>query len=596
MPSAVARTSTASSTLPAPGSPEPGSPRRLLWRAIRARRRDLVACAVLFSTHQIGESLVPVIVGAAIGRAVEGPDARTMALWLGLLAADFALLSFSYRFGARAATRARQHAAHRLRMWLTERVVATTGDARMPPGELLSRASSDAGRVGAFASQFAYAIAAVVVLLTSTVLLLRVSVVLGLIIVLGTIAQLVAQQRVWHLLERRSLVEQEEQARAAVLAEDLVRGLRVLKGIGAGGAATERYAGVSQEAARAALHATSSEASLSSVAALFAGGYLALIAGVGGWLALDGQLGLGELVAALGLARFVIGPMETVSGAAATYARALASARRVQEVLAAPLDSSPRAGTADVEGAAAVDPPPRAVTPGARDSGVLELRDVVVGRSSRLTVSASPGELFGLVCSDPVDAASVAALLGGERTLTAGTARLDGAALASLAPEHLRSRMLVCPHDAVLLPGTIADNVRVRAVGEDAVASAIHASFTDQVVQTVPDGLDTSVGDRGERLSGGQRQRVALARALAADPPVLVLHDPTTGVDAATEIGIAERVQQLRAARTTLVLTSSPAWLSRCDRVVLWDPMGSAQGTHADLTRASAAYRTAVSR
>ncbi len=610
------------------------SPRRLLWRAVRSRRRDLVAASVLYSTHQLGESMVPVVIGATISGAVDHGSWAAIGVWLGVLAADFALLSFSYRFGARASMRAKQFAGHQARMWLTDRVVQPAGGVRHPPGDLLSRSSSDADRVGAFAGIVASTIAAVAVLVVSTVLLVRFSLLLGVMIVAGTVVLLVVQSRVSVLLQRRSHVEQHQQARATALAEDLIRGLRVLKGIGAERAAAQNYAAVSQEAVGAAVHAASSQATLVSVGAMFTGIYLSAIAGVGGWLALDGQLGLGQLVAALGLAQFVIGPMETVSGASAAYARALASAARIHDVLAA----DPAVPDPTVSGLAVIDSavansavPDSAVTglaggglgaptpfrlPGATDGSkgaALTFEAVAVSgtarrtagpsgvrpaqaRATRLDARVPAGSMTGLVCGDPAVAAAIPLLLAREHDPDAGLIRLDDTAIALFPLDVLRQAMLVCLHDAVLLPGSIADNLAALTDDPDAIALAARASCADQVVDAAPNGRHTPVGDRGETLSGGQRQRIALARALAARSPVLVLHDPTTAVDAATEDRIAEQVRGLRAGRTTLVITTSPAWLARCDQVIHLHESGCDLGTHTGLLADASAYVTTVAR
>ncbi|MCQ0005705.1 ATP-binding cassette domain-containing protein [Actinomadura madurae] len=108
-------------------------------------------------------------------------------------------------------------------------------------------------------------------------------------------------------------------------------------------------------------------------------------------------------------------------------------------------------------------------------------------------------------------------------------------------------------------------------------------------------GDGASVGERGRSLSGGQRQRVALARALATDAPVLVLHDPTTAVDAVTEARIAEGLRALRRGRTTVVVTTSPALLAVTDRVVLVS--GGRTGdaaTHSELAARHDGYRATV--
>jgi putative ABC transport system ATP-binding protein len=208
--------------------------------------------------------------------------------------------------------------------------------------------------------------------------------------------------------------------------------------------------------------------------------------------------------------------------------------------------------------------------------------------------------MTGLVCANPVVAATFSALLAreydppngricllyGDRPLPADSLPLD----------RWRRTVLVSPHEAVLLPGTIADNLGVMSDDEDVVEKATRAAFADQVIETVPEGARAPVGDRGERLSGGQRQRVALGRALAADSPVLVLHDPTTAVDPATEDLIARHTYELRASMTTVVLTTNPAWLARCDQVVQVTSDRWIIGSHSELLADDADYRATVSR
>ncbi|ANH95751.1 hypothetical protein A8713_29320 [Streptomyces sp. SAT1] len=530
----------------------------LRW-AVGERRGDLVLAAVLLSTHQLGEALVPVLVGATVGRAVRSGTPASTACWLALLAADFLMLSLSYRFGARAAVRVRQHTEHRLRMALTERVLHPSGGVRLVPGDLLSRASGDAERVGAFAGTLAGTVAAVVVLLGSTVLLLRIHPGLGALVVAGTAAVLLAQNRLSHALHRTSGTEQALQARATALAEDVVRGLRVLRGIGAERAVAADYARVSRDAVGAARRAVSAEGALVSVGVLLTGLYLAAVAALGGALALDGRIGLGPLIAALGLARFVSGPMRVAATAHARYVRALASSARVHEVLTAPpaVTEPTAAGTAPGTVAGAVGEAP-----------AVAFHGVSLPGGSRARWTAEAGRMTGLVCADPADADAVALLLAREEDPGEGRILLDGTALDRFALDTLRTALLVCHHEPVLLPGTVADNLAALTEDTAAVAEAARAARADQVLGAVAHGARTRVGDRGETLSGGQRQRVALARALAARSPVLVLHDPTTAVDAATEDVIADRVRRARTGRTTLVITDSPSWLARCDQVV----------------------------
>jgi putative ABC transport system ATP-binding protein len=140
----------------------------------------------------------------------------------------------------------------------------------------------------------------------------------------------------------------------------------------------------------------------------------------------------------------------------------------------------------------------------------------------------------------------------------------------------------------------LRDNVQAAAPA-DRVAAALVAADVDDVAAALPSGLDASLGERGRSLSGGQRQRVALARALACDAPVLVLHDPTTAVDAVTDARIATRIRDLRGGQTTIVVTSSPAHLAAADRVVLIaGGRRGAMGSHAQLLHDDERYRAAV--
>jgi putative ABC transport system ATP-binding protein len=123
------------------------------------------------------------------------------------------------------------------------------------------------------------------------------------------------------------------------------------------------------------------------------------------------------------------------------------------------------------------------------------------------------------------------------------------------------------------------------------------AASLDDVLAVVDGGIEGVLTDEGRSLSGGQRQRVALARALATDAPVLVLHEPTTAVDTATEHRIAGGVRSVRAGRTTLVVTASPPLLAIADRVVLIaDGQVVAEGPHADLAATDDRYRQIVLR
>ncbi|MDT7703384.1 MAG: putative transport system ATP-binding protein [Pseudonocardiales bacterium] len=557
--------------------------RAVLLDSIRHHRRQLITAAVLLCGHQGGEALVPVLVGVVIDRAVGTGDAGSLLFWLAVLGLDFLVLSFSYRFGARRAWLADVRADQRMRHAVADRVLHPAGGAETGrlPGALTSVAVADAKRVGVLNFALPLGLAAFAALVVATVSLLRISLPLGLLILLGTPPLLYAVHLLGKPLERRSGPEQERAAQASGVAADLVAGVRVLKGIGVEPAAVRRYTTTSRAALAATLRANGAQAWYSGAVLAVNGLFLALVALVGGRLAAEGAITIGGLVSAVGLAQFLLGPLEIFGWVNGRFAQARASAARIAEV---------RSAAPAVSGGAA------AVGDGPGDLRIRGLR--TPGLTVGLDLDVAAGETVGLVVPDPAVAAALLQVLGREQDPQAGSVELDGVDLAQVPPAAARAAVIVAAHDARLFAGTVLENVlagRSAGPGVDlGVDRAMRAAQADQVADALPDGRDTEIAEQGSSLSGGQRQRVALARALAAQARVLVLHDPTTAVDAVTEARIAAGLREVRAGRTTLVLTTSPALLAAADRVVVLDGARRAEGPHAELLHTDAAYRELV--
>ncbi|QJY50746.1 ABC transporter ATP-binding protein [Pseudonocardia broussonetiae] len=557
---------------------------QVLRGAISSQRRDVTLGSLLASSHQAGEALVPVIIGVVVDTAVGSGSTGLLALWIAVLAVTFAGLSYSYRFGARAAERAAENAAHDLRLRLTRRVLHPGGgaDAGRLSGELVNTATEDAKRVGAANLVLPFGVAALVAVLVSAVVLLTVSVPLGLLVLLGTPPLLLLTHYVSRPLERRSEVEQERAAHASGVAADLVAGLRVLKGLGAERAAVDRYRGTSQASLLATLRTARAFATQGGVVEASAGLFIALVALVGGRLAADGAISVGQLVATVGLALFLMEPLQVAGWMTLEFAQARASATRIAAVL-----SSPPA----VTGGAAPGPGPV--------RGALRLRGLRHGALRGVDLDVAPGELLGIVVPSPAVAAALLACLAREADPEEGSVELDGAPLVGADPTATRTAVLVAAHDAVLFAGTLLENVLAAGgtgpAAERLAGRMLAAAAADEVADALPGGVHGTVGEQGGSLSGGQRQRVALARALTADRPVLVLHDPTTAVDSVTEARIAGALRRVRDGRTTLVVTTSPPLLAATDRVVVLDADGVRRsGRHADLVGSDAAYRDLV--
>lgn len=556
------------------------SGKAVLRESVAGQRRDVVLGSLLGAGHQGGEALVPVVIGVVIDRGVAQGDATGVVLGIVALGIIYIALSLSFRFGARAGERAAETAAHRLRVRLVGRLLTPRGGAvggRLS-GELTNIATQDAKRVGAVCMALIVGISALTGLLVGAVVLLRISALLGLLVLLGTPLLLWLGHLLSKPLERRSEAEQERAAHASGVAADLVTGLRVLKGIGAEPAAVARYRRTSGDSLTATLRAARAGAWQNGLVLALTGVFIALVALVGGRLATQGEISLGELVSAVGLALFLLGPLSEFSWVNAELAQGRASAARIAEVLA-------------TEGA---------VLPGTRTlarpvRGRLQLRALSHGTLRGIDIDIAPGEIIGVVATDPADATALLGSLARHFDPDSGAVELDGTALSALDPGEVRTAILVAEHDADLFEGTLLGNVSAAADSADAITRAMAASGADEVALALPQGGETPVTERGRSLSGGQRQRVALARALAVDAPVLVLHDPATAVDAVTEAKIAAGLRELRRGRTTVVVTTSPALLAMTDRVVLIeDGRTTGAAAHGELVRDHVTYRTAV--
>lgn len=158
---------------------------------------------------------------------------------------------------------------------------------------------------------------------------------------------------------------------------------------------------------------------------------------------------------------------------------------------------------------------------------------------------------------------------------------------------QLRRRVHVVPQESFLFSDTLAANLRLAAPGasDTELLQALHLAAADDVLERLPRGLDTALGDRGVTLSGGQRQRLNLARALLGQPDILCLDDATSALDAISERRVLGNIRDLRGT-TLLVISSRLSTILLADRVLLLDQGAIADaGTHAELLQHNPVYR-----
>ncbi|GAA1726163.1 ABC transporter ATP-binding protein [Dietzia kunjamensis subsp. schimae] len=555
----------------------------LLLRAVRRRRHLVVPGLVLMTLWQLCEALVPIAIGVIVDVAIIPLD-RWALLWsvVGLIAL-FTVLSLGYRFGARMSNRALQEEAHDLRVEVT-RVPLTRRRAMdgARSGDVLSVCSADADVAALVFRQIALGGSAVISIVGISVYLLWADWLVGLIVLIGVPLSLVLVALPSRAISRHSTAQQAAIGRASSRATDIMAGLRVLKAGGGERWAAEQYRTASEEAAAAGIVTAERTGRVQGIGSLGMAVVLALVLLAAGYRVLAGEMEIGTLVSVVGVAVFFEEPVRMITQMVSISARSHGAAQRLVDLL----------------GSAPVDDSGDEVPAGAR----LEVRGLALPDGRPLDLEVAEGEVVALVADQPAAANAVTLAIAGHGD-GADAVLVGGHRRSHLAPA-IAEHLVAAPHRVDLFVGTIRSNIAMRHGGSEAAVpisdQVLRASAVAEIIEHLPDGLDHAVQEGGRNLSGGQRQRIALARALHADPDVLVLHEPTSAVDAVTEWEIAQAVRRLRTSRprqATLIVTSSPPFLATADRVVHLPRSGEARsGTHLELREASASYRTAVDR
>jgi ABC-type multidrug transport system fused ATPase/permease subunit len=386
---------------------------------------------------------------------------------------------------------------------------------------------------------------------------------------------------------RNRPASQEVQQRIAELtaeAEENIGGVRVVKAFAQEGRQLRRFEGRTRRVFDQSMVSTRLRAYYSPLIGFLPQLGLAALLYVGGRQVIAGSLSEGDFVAFYGYVLMLTGPMRMLGVALGMSQRAVASGERVFELL----DRAPRL---------TAPPDAPALPPG---GGHVELRDVTfaydgdepVLRGVDLDVEA--GHTVAIVGPTGSGKTSLVMLIPRLYDVTGGAVFVDGADVRTVDPASLRREVAIVSDDAFLFSAPLRENIayaRPEAGDDEVVAAAVRAGL-GELLDDLPDGLDTLVGERGLTLSGGQRQRVAIARALLAEPRILILDDATSSVDATTENQIKAALAEVMEGRTTFVIAHRLSTIALADEVVvLEDGRVAARGTHAELLVDSPLYR-----
>ena len=560
--------------VPDPGTPDHRSAARYIWWLARLQRRTVLFGMSMGIVWMVAQAFMPAVIGSAIDAGVTRRDTTALLGWTGLLLTLGVVQAVAGIMRHRCAVSNWLQSAYRT-IQVVVRHAGHLGSAlprRVATGEVVSVGTNDVEQIGGTLDTSARAMGAVVAIIAVTVILLTSSIPLGLVVVLGVPVLAVVVALLLKPLHSRQHAYRTETGKLTGRASDIVVGLRVLRGIGGESTFSARYRTESQRVRAAGVRVARVESLLDAAQILLPGLFVAMVTWLGARFAVAGSITVGQLIAFYGYAVFLLFPLRTLIEFADKLTRGHVAARRVIRVLSLQPDLA--------------DPAVPAPTPDPLRVNLTDPDSAVVIR---------PGRFTAIAAAKPEDAVAIADRLG---RYVDSAARLDGVLLSDLSRATVRDLVMVADNEARLFSGRLRDELTgARAVANERMLSALRSASAVDIVEALPDGLESLVAERGREFSGGQQQRLRLVRALLADPPVLILVEPTSAVDAHTEARVAAQLASARSGRTTVVCTTSPLVLDRADEV-LYVESGRvvAQGPHRELLSTTPSYAATVTR
>jgi ABC-type multidrug transport system fused ATPase/permease subunit len=309
-----------------------------------------------------------------------------------------------------------------------------------------------------------------------------------------------------------------------------------------------------------------------------------VVIAVGTWELSQGRLTIGGLLVFLVYLSQLYGPIRGLSNVLITFYEATAGAERVMEFLdeKPSVEDKPWARPLHVVRGMVGFDTVRFGYPGAKKA---TLDDV--------SFQVGPGEVLALVGPSGSGKSTAAKLLLRFYDPDAGEIRLDGHDIRDLTLRSLRENVTMLLQETLVFDGTVRENIAYGKVGatEQEIVRAARVADAHDFIMTLPSGYDTVVGQKGRLLSGGQRQRIAIARAMVRDAPVLVLDEPTTGLDAESSQRVIEPLRRLMEGRTTIVISHNLLTAREATEIlVLQDGHIAERGTHRELLERDGAY------
>jgi ATP-binding cassette subfamily B protein len=544
-------------------------------------------CALLASIVAL---TIPQVLRVLVNNSLQ-PGGSTDAVWiaavviLGLGIAEAGLVALRRQFVINPATSVETRMRVTLYGHLQELTVAFHD--RWGSGQLLSRAMTDLSFLRRW-----MAFGAIMLVVTTLTVIIGVGVMftmswqLALIFLAAAVPIMINSFRFRRRFSLVARLSQDQAGDLATTVEESVHGIRVLKAFGRSREALENFNGQAEELRQTEIAKAKQQAGFTLVVTLLPELALGVGLVVGIMLAASGQLSIGSLVAFFATAAVVATPVEFSGMLLAMALTAKTALDRHFEVM-------------DTENT--ITSPDKAVVPEAV-KGALRFEHAGFGFDDGgsllhdVTLDIRPGETMALVGITGSGKSALLQLVPRLYDVTEGAVTIDGVDVRDYDIDELRRIVAVAFEDTTLFSSSVRDNVLLGAPDPSnaALDEALDVAQA-QFAYSLPDGVDTLIGEEGLSLSGGQRQRIALARAIAAKPKVLVLDDPLSALDVNTEERVEARLRDVLRDTTTLIVAHRPSTVALADRVALLENGTiTAVGTHTELLAANDHYRYVI--
>lgn len=303
----------------------------------------------------------------------------------------------------------------------------------------------------------------------------------------------------------------------------------------------------------------------------------------GAWFFIQGKIEMGEFMAFLLLSNIFFRPIEKINAVIESYPKGIAGFKRYLEIM----DTEPE--IADVPDAVSLS----SVRGDIRFEGVTFGYEPSRTILNNIHLTIRAGETVAFVGPSGAGKTTICSLLPRFYDVDQGRITVDGIDIRNIKLQNLRKHIGIVQQDVFLFSGTIRDNIAygdLHATDQQIWEAARRASL-DELIRSLPDGMETVIGERGVKLSGGQKQRLSIARMFLKNPPILILDEATSALDTETEAQIQKSLAELSVGRTTLVIAHRLTTIQSADRIIVVNSEGIAeQGTHQELIHSGGVY------